>query len=224
MRNWVFILIFCCVGLGSIWILMYPKYENGAVVDNALKVPSFEQKSNVKNRNKNKFETDYFVNDSVYEWSDQKVDWVAIDLYENYENTLENIEKKQFNSKKTHKITWAELMDIDYRLRHFRYKQIDMFAPVFGSKLKSLDNQEVIIEGFVIPIDEDGEVVALSANSYAACFFCGNASPASVISMYMKDKEDSFELDDFRKFKGRLKLNHNDPDQFYYILENAEEL
>jgi hypothetical protein len=95
-----------------------------------------------------------------------------------------------------------------------------IYAPVFPDGLKAIDGKQVIIEGFVIPFDEKGDILALSANPYAACFFCGKASPASVLSLYVKKKK-RYKMDDFRKFKGVLHLNADDPEEYYYILRNA---
>lgn len=166
---------------------------------------------------------DYFMNDSIYKWDEQRVDWVSIGLYKNYQNQVESNSVSVTLSEPI-RVKWERLLNIKYRLRYFQKKQVDMFAPVFDNELKSLDGKEVIIEGFVIPVDEEGELVTLSANPYSSCYFCGNASPASVISMFMKDKDDRFGLDEYKKFKGTLILNYDDPDQFYYLLENAEEI
>ncbi|MCG8575725.1 MAG: hypothetical protein MI810_12630 [Flavobacteriales bacterium] len=168
-------------------------------------------------------ETDYFVDDSIYEWDDKRVDWVSIGLYEDYQEELETHSEKEFSSEPI-KIAWKKLLDIQYRLQHFETKEVDMFSPVFGEELEALNGKEVIIEGFVIPFDEEGELIALSSNPYSSCYFCGNASPASVISMFLKDKDGRYDLDDYKKFKGKLRLNYDDPDLFYYVLEDAEEI
>lgn len=120
-------------------------------------------------------------------------------------------------------IMWQELVDIDYELRYFEELDMEIYAPIFPEKIKALNKQEVIIQGFVIPFDAEEELLSLSANPYASCFFCGNASPASVMSMYLKNKRARYKMDDFKTFRGTLYLNSNDPKQFYYILRNAVE-
>ncbi|MCH2046725.1 MAG: hypothetical protein MK212_21605 [Saprospiraceae bacterium] len=164
-----------------------------------------------------------FINDSLYRWDDKKVDWVSIGTAQIEVSAVEILED-EFADDMPIRVSWETLLDINYRLRYFKKKQAEMFAPVFGPKLKVLDGKKVIIKGYVIPIDEEGELVALSANPYSSCYFCGNASPASVISMFMKNPDDLFAMDAYKEFYGKLILNYDDPDQFYYILENAKEI
>ena len=114
-------------------------------------------------------------------------------------------------------------MDINYELRYFKELDMEIYAPVFSEAVKALDGKEVILEGFVLVFDEEPDLLSLSANPYASCFFCGKASPASVISMYLKKKRKRYKMDDFKKFRGTLHLNHDDPNEFYYILRNATE-
>ena len=40
----------------------------------------------------------------------------------------------------------------------------------------------------------------------------------------MKKNKKTYKIDDFKKFKGTLHLNYDDPNEFYYILKDAEEL
>ena len=93
--------------------------------------------------------------------------------------------------------------------------------PIFSSTLKSLNGKPVEVQGYLIPIDLTGKTVALSANSYAACFFCGNAGPASVMILRMKNPNTKVKTDAYKTVKGTLKLNFDDPEDFYYILEDA---
>lgn len=168
-----------------------------------------------------RLETDHFVNDSLYSWSTPQGGWVSTRLV----TSLDTLIHKKSITSSLHEpihVKWKTLSEITYRMRYFKKKQANMYSPIFNDELKALHNKEVIIEGFVIPYDEEGELVALSATTYTSCYFCGNASPATVISMHMKNKDDRFGLDDYKKFRGKLLLNYDDPDQFYYILNNAE--
>ena len=121
-------------------------------------------------------------------------------------------------------VKWETLVNIEFKERYF--KSIDMVAnaPVFGPEQMALDGKVVKITGYVIPYDEEENYLSLSANPYASCFFCGNASPASVMSMYLKDDNKSYRIDDFKTFKGTLYLNADDPDEFIYYLKNVEEV
>ena len=122
------------------------------------------------------------------------------------------------------RVEWADLESIEYQMRYFKSYDVDMNTPVFDEKQKALDGKRIIITGFVIPLEENTELLSLSANPYASCFFCGNASPASVMSLYMKDSGKRYMVDDFKTFTGTLRLNYDNPDEFIYYLENAEEV
>ena len=166
----------------------------------------------------------YLVSDTVFSWNEQSLNWEADSTF--------NIKKpKGTNSlvlfepiKEPVDLEWYTLMNIQYQLKYFAQIDMEMYAPVFPDSVLMLDGKEVIIEGFVIPFEEDGAHVSLSFNPYASCFFCGKASPASVLSMYLKNKKARYAIDAFKKFKGKLRLNHDDPDEFYYILEDAKEV
>jgi hypothetical protein len=165
------------------------------------------------------YEDDYFINDTLYRWDEQSFDWVI---------TIEDTDEFQMLLAKTEipdntplEIDWKVLIDIQYRLRFFKKIEQEIYAPVFSNAVKKLEGREVIIEGFVFPFEEEGDLLSLSQNPYASCFFCGKASPASVISMYLKNDSKRYKIDDFKKFRGTLFLNQNDTDEFYYILKDA---
>jgi len=168
---------------------------------------------------------DYLVNDSLYRWDEVALNWITVKpnqkrLEQAPKPMLTSLSTIDDASNKPIKIDWSLLMEIEYNLKYYQAFEMKIYAPVFTESLIALDGKEVIIEGFVIPLDESGDLVALSANPYASCFFCGKASPASVMSLYLKKKK-LYKIDDFRKFRGTLKLNHNDPEEYYFILENA---
>lgn len=118
-------------------------------------------------------------------------------------------------------VEWQTLISISYKLKYFPELETEMYSPVFSDRVKALDRKEIMIKGFVIPFDEFSDTLALSANPFASCFFCGKASPASVISMYLQDKGKRYKVDDVRTFRGNLYLNYDDPNEYYYILRNA---
>ncbi len=165
----------------------------------------------------------YFINDSLYRWHDQLLDWVPVkNINEFYPLLTSNVLVTEPLSEPI-EIKWEELMDIGYRLRYFEELEMEIYAPVFPEAIKKLNGKEIIVEGYIIPFDEEEELLSLSYNPYASCFFCGKASPASVISMYLKDKGSRYKMDDFKKFRGVLYLNYDDPNEFYYILREARE-
>jgi hypothetical protein len=119
------------------------------------------------------------------------------------------------------KISWRTLESIGFNEKYVPKLDIKFNFPVFSSTLKSLNGKPVEVQGYLIPIDLTGKTVALSANSYAACFFCGNAGPASVMILRMKNPNTKVKTDAYKTVKGTLKLNFDDPEDFYCILEDA---
>ena len=165
----------------------------------------------------------YFVSDTIYRWDELELGWVATDeTQEVYSRvTLPPLGNKI--DAKPKELEWKVLMDIQYKLRYFKELDMEVYAPVFSKEAEELHGKEVSIEGFVIPFDENGEILSLSFNPYASCFFCGKASPASIISLHLKDKGKRYKIDDFKRFSGTLHLNYDDPNEFYYILKEAKE-
>lgn len=164
------------------------------------------------------------TDNTIYEWNDQIRDWVEVEDASKAKAALTSEPVETHASSAPVTIDWKTLMDIKYELKYFSAIETEAYAPIFPGTIKALDKKEVIIEGFVIPFDEEGEFLALSFNPYASCFFCGKASPASVMSMRLKNKRKRYKIDDFKKFKGTLYLNSNDPNEFYYILADAKEV
>jgi hypothetical protein len=119
-------------------------------------------------------------------------------------------------------ITWETLKDVKFTDKWSEEFQAYYQVPKFGAALKALDGKEVIIKGYIIPIDVIEDYYVLSANPYSSCFFCGQAGPESVMEVQIKKKNGELKMDQVITFKGKLKLNADDIYQLNYILENAE--
>jgi hypothetical protein len=122
------------------------------------------------------------------------------------------------------KLSWKTMQNIKFEKKYYKEVDGEMLAPIFTEEIKKLDGKLVEVEGYVIPVDEKGRYIALSANPYAACFFCGKAGPASVMTIKFKKKNKDYNTDDYKHFKGRLQLNINDVNEFYYVLNDSEEI
>lgn len=121
-------------------------------------------------------------------------------------------------------LTWRVLEKIDFVEKYVEVVQGKMLFPKFPANLKQYHGKQVQVVGYTVPIDNTGNTVALSANPYEACFFCGKAGPASVMTIRLKKKNKSYKIDDYVTFIGTLKLNSDDINEFYYILEGAEQV
>ncbi len=96
-----------------------------------------------------------------------------------------------------------------------------LYQPTFPSWLDKYKNQEVVIQGYLVPVDVEGNQYALSRYAFSSCFFCGNAAPNTVVELVFKDRPDAFVTDQFVVIKGILVFNENDPFRLFFILQNA---
>ncbi len=122
------------------------------------------------------------------------------------------------------KLDWGTLQNIEFQDKYIQEVKAYMKFPKFPWALKSLEGTMVEIEGYTIPFDKSGLKVALSANPYAACYFCGKSGPASVLTVKLKVKNTHYHIDNYKTFRGKLRLNASDIHEFYYILEDAEDV
>ena len=120
------------------------------------------------------------------------------------------------------KIDWSHLADVTFEDRY--YEDFDQYLPypTFGQSVKELENKEVQISGYIIPIEPERYI--LSQNPFASCFFCGGAGPETVLELEMKSYDKTYYTDQYLSFKGTLKLNISDIDKLNYLLQSAEEV
>lgn len=97
-----------------------------------------------------------------------------------------------------------------------------LYSPKFPGILEDqYEGEEVIIAGYLIPVDVEANTYALSKNPFSACFFCGNAGPETVIELKFSQDPGRFATDKYLPIKGILRLNRNGSGLFF-TLENAE--
>ncbi|MFT3948176.1 MAG: hypothetical protein QM763_14495 [Agriterribacter sp.] len=121
-------------------------------------------------------------------------------------------------------IYWPMLTDVTFQKKFNKDYQMDFLYPAFGFNVKRLNNKELSITGYMIPLDIKQGLYAISRNPYAACFFCGQSGPESVVSLKFKTKPRRFKTDEFLAVKGTMELNETNVNDFIYIFRNAEEV
>ncbi|AFK05043.1 hypothetical protein Emtol_3917 [Emticicia oligotrophica DSM 17448] len=120
------------------------------------------------------------------------------------------------------KITWETLRDVTFKKKWSAEESMFILYPTFGTKVTNLKDKEVVLTGYMIPVDVDANVYVLSANPYSSCFFCGGAGPESVVQIKFKKSTKRFNTDDRVTVKGTLKLNADDINELNYILVNTD--
>ncbi|MCI5090524.1 hypothetical protein [Phaeodactylibacter sp.] len=122
------------------------------------------------------------------------------------------------------RLTWKMLTDVVFSDEYSEEVQAYVPYPTFGAQLQAIEGREVLIEGYIIPLEETGDetILVLSAQPYSSCFFCGGAGPESVMDIKLRpDEQRKFTTDDRMTFRGRLRLNDDDLYYLNYILDEA---
>ncbi len=122
-------------------------------------------------------------------------------------------------------LNWPDLADVQFSEKFSNSLGIKYYQANFGEDLKAMEGEDVIIMGYLIPLDALGETYALSKNPFSACFFCGAAGPETVVELRIKAQFiQRYQTDERRAFKGRLQLYESSLEQFNYVLLDAEPL
>jgi len=116
-------------------------------------------------------------------------------------------------------VTWNTLKNVRYEEKPDpTYKVV--YKPIYGKTVRELEDKTIQIKGFIIPITSN--TFALSKNPFAACFFCGQAGPETVMGIQFKKLKDKLKTDMFVTLKGKFILNYDNPDDWMYHIVDAE--
>lgn len=118
------------------------------------------------------------------------------------------------------KIRWENLSAVSFNEVYSNDLGEYVMMPTFSEDIKALEGKEIIIKGHIIPLDVSSNDYVLSANPFASCFFCGNSGPETVMELELKTQY-NFQTDEYKSFKGILRLNSEDVYALNYILESA---
>ncbi|MEM7373882.1 MAG: DUF3299 domain-containing protein [Bacteroidota bacterium] len=117
-------------------------------------------------------------------------------------------------------LTWEDLAEVKYVSVMDEDLGYAYMKAKYGQSLQDQNGKEIVIEGYILPMDLESKQYALSAYPFSACFFCGGGGRESVIELWLAEPNQEFVLDDIVTFKGIFQLND---DQFglNYILKDA---
>jgi hypothetical protein len=117
---------------------------------------------------------------------------------------------------------WALFAKTKFEAKYNEKAAEYFLYPVFAPELKAQVGKELSLEGYYMPIEIEGNAyIILSKFPYSQCFFCGAAGPESIAEIIFKAKPGKFEMDEFLRVKGTLKLNEGDIEHGNFILEGA---
>ncbi len=118
-------------------------------------------------------------------------------------------------------LIWQLLEMTTYKISHESEFQSTYHPEYPGILETQFEGQEVVIAGYLIPVDIEAQKYALSKNPFTSCFFCGGAGPETVIELRFIESPGRFATDEYLMIKGKLRLNRSGSGLFF-ILENAE--
>lgn len=106
-------------------------------------------------------------------------------------------------------VSWDTFAQVTF---HKQYSEtfgfeVNVKPPEFAPKLLAYQGKEILVKGYVIPVDVELGMYMVSANAFANCFFCGNAGPETVVEIFPASKLPRFNTDEIVTFKGILQIN-----------------
>ncbi len=117
-------------------------------------------------------------------------------------------------------LTWNDFADITFEPEYNEKYQVHFLMPKFGEKIQSYRGKEVSIMGYFLDISGSGDMLLVSKNPMASCFFCGAAGPETIVEVSFEEKP-AFKTDQIVRVSGILELNKNDVNHCNYILTGA---
>ena len=119
------------------------------------------------------------------------------------------------------RLTWEVLAKL--KVEKVFMQEMDSYInkPTFSKEVLAMHGKEVVLTGYIIPVDPESDFYVLSSNPYASCFFCGGAGPETVVDLKFKKRDKLYKTDEVHSFKGKFKVNADDLLNLYYSLEDV---
>lgn len=112
---------------------------------------------------------------------------------------------------------WSQLLQVKYE-----YSNSQGYKPQFSENLKNLSGRQVILRGYMYPLDigPKQKHFMLSYYPIASCFFCGGAGPESIVEVFPNVPIRTSQMPIM--LQGKLELNNQDPQKMFFVLSNAK--
>ena len=68
-------------------------------------------------------------------------------------------------------VSWKLLTNITLNKKYVKKYDSYFKLPNFPKEIKDLEGKEIIVKGYIIPVDTKTDYIVLSANPYTNCFF-----------------------------------------------------
>ena len=119
---------------------------------------------------------------------------------------------------------WKTLSKITFIKEYDEIMGFKIDKPVFSEDIKRLAGQEVIVKGYIIPVEgyKSHDEFIFSAYPYNMCFFCGGAGPETV--MEIKAAEPVKYTAESITLRGILHLNDSDINRLMYEMTEVRKV
>lgn len=131
--------------------------------------------------------------------------------------TFSKKESKSFVAIDT--LNWKLLGAIKFVKKPSKDYPDGVMFPIINTTLKAKNKKRIAMSGFIVPIDNT--TYALSKNVFAACFFCGQAGPETIMGIKFKGSTPKLKTDQYVTLEGNFRINENDVEDWIYHIEDA---
>ncbi len=119
----------------------------------------------------------------------------------------------------TDTLNWKLLGAIKFVKKQNKDYPDGVMYPIINSTLKVKNKKRIAMSGFIVPIDNT--TYALSKNVFAACFFCGQAGPETIMGIKFRGGTPKLKTDQYVTLEGNFRINENDVEDWIYHIEDA---
>lgn len=119
----------------------------------------------------------------------------------------------------TDTLNWKLLGAIKFVKKQNKDYPDGVMYPIINSTLKGKNKKRIAMSGFIVPIDNT--TYALSKNVFAACFFCGQAGPETIMGIKFRGGTPKLKTDQYVTLEGNFRINENDVEDWIYHIEDA---
>jgi tetratricopeptide (TPR) repeat protein len=128
-------------------------------------------------------------------------------------NKIDEAPLPQIDAKGINPLPWSVVTETTVD-RHYK--------PTFPKYLKELDGLKVELSGFMQPLGDDVECGSFLVIEYpVGCWYCEMPEMTAMVLIEMPEGKTRTYTRGQMKVTGKLKLNANDPENFLYILKDA---
>ena len=117
---------------------------------------------------------------------------------------------------------WNTFADVEFEMKFIKELGYEIEMPVFDDDIRQLAGQEIVLKGYYIPLEYDRRSIVLSKMPYTSCYFCGGGGLETIAEIHFAENQKRFKPDDLLTIRGKLRLNDNNLEHLFFILEEAE--